>query len=92
MGNHREAVFYGGRFARVRALLERPRVEFVRLVSDEGGQSVLEYILILSATVIGAGLMSQKILQAIDSGILSLGGQLEKDLKTGRAPLDIWKN
>jgi hypothetical protein len=36
--------------------------------------------------------MSQKILSVVDSGILSLGGQLEKDLKTGRAPLDIWKN
>lgn len=59
---------------------------------DERGQATLEYILILSATVVGAGLMSRTIIKTLDTGILKLGGQLEKDLKTGRAPLGIWKN
>lgn len=61
-------------------------------ISDESGQSVLEYVLLLSATVIGAGLLARGILNSLDSGILKLGGQLEKDLKTGRAPLTVYQN
>jgi Flp pilus assembly pilin Flp len=59
---------------------------------DEEGQAVIEYILLLSATVIGAGLLARGILNALDSGILKLGGALEKDLKTGRAPLSVYQN
>jgi hypothetical protein len=80
MGNHRESLF------------DTLKMASARLLAEEEGQAILEYMLILMATVVGAGLISQKILQTVDSGILSLGGQLEKDLKTGRAPLDIWKN
>lgn len=80
MGNHRESFF-----AKLKNMSKR-------LLAEEDGQAILEYMLILMATVVGAGLMSRKILQTVDSGILALGGQLEKDLKTGRAPLAIWKN
>lgn len=61
-------------------------------ISDESGQGVLEYVLLLSATVFGAGLLARGILSSLDSGILKLGGQLEKDLKTGRAPLTVYQN
>jgi len=61
-------------------------------ITDESGQGVLEYVLLLSGTVIGAGLLARGILNALDSGILKLGGQLEKDLKTGRAPLNVYQN
>jgi hypothetical protein len=63
-----------------------------RLAREDEGQATLEYILILAAAVVGAGLMSRQILNAIDDGIVRLGAQLEKDLKTGRVVLDIWKN
>lgn len=88
MGSHRETT---GFFMRI---MRRSRaLRFAaRLLSDEGGQATVEYMLILSASVVGAGLMSRKIIQAIDSGIATLGGQLEKDLKTGRAPLSVWQN
>jgi Flp pilus assembly pilin Flp len=59
---------------------------------DENGQGVIEYILLLSVTVIGAGMLARGILKALDSGVLKLGGQLEKDLKTGRAPLSVYQN
>ncbi|OFZ79161.1 MAG: hypothetical protein A2583_00520 [Bdellovibrionales bacterium RIFOXYD1_FULL_53_11] len=62
------------------------------LVFDEGGQAITEYILLLSICVVGAAALMRGIIQAIDKGILRLGGQLEKDLRTGRAPIDIWKN
>lgn len=63
-----------------------------RLASDEEGQGTVEYMLILSVVIAGAGLLSRKLIQVLDTGVLKLGGQLEKDLKTGRAPVDIWKN
>jgi hypothetical protein len=62
------------------------------LVRDERAQATVEYMLILSAVVAGAGLMSRKLIQALDAGVLRLGGQLEKDLKTGRVPVDVWQN
>jgi Flp pilus assembly pilin Flp len=63
-----------------------------RFLSDQEGQATVEYMLILSVVIAGAGLLSRKLIQAIDAGILKLGGQLEKDLKTGRAPTDVWQN
>jgi Flp pilus assembly pilin Flp len=63
-----------------------------RLLRDENGQGTVEYILILSVSVVAAGKISHEVLKVLDTGIKKLGGQLEKDLKTGRAPLGIWKN
>lgn len=64
----------------------------VRFFRDESGQGVIEYVLVLSATLVGAGLLARGILSALDSGVLKLGGQLEKDLKTGRAPISVYQN
>lgn len=64
----------------------------VRFFRDENGQGVLEYILVLSATLVASGLLARGILSALDSGVLKLGGQLEKDLKTGRAPISVYQN
>jgi hypothetical protein len=42
--------------------------------------------------VMGLGLlMTQGVSRALSAGIRRLGGELEKDLRTGRAPLVIWK-
>lgn len=65
---------------------------FKRLASDQQGQAITEYILILSACVLGAAALARGILGVLDKGILRLGAQLEKDLKTGRAPVNVWKN
>lgn len=59
---------------------------------DEEGQALTEYILILSAAVVGCVTLAKTILGTLDKGILRLGAQLEKDLQTGRAPLSVWKN
>ena len=63
-----------------------------RFLSDDSGQATLEYILILSASVLGAAAISRSIITALDRGILHLGAELEKDLRTGRIPVDVWKN
>ena len=63
-----------------------------RFIRNEEGQALTEYILILSVCVVGASALARGILKVLDQGVLKLGGQLEKDLKTGRAPLNDWKN
>ena len=68
------------------------RFQLERFLKDDGGQAVTEYILLLSV-VVGAGIaLKNGIITAIDKGILLFGGQLEKDLKSGRAPVTIWTN
>jgi hypothetical protein len=62
------------------------------LARDERGQGTIEYILILSAAVLGAAALGRAILRSLDRGVLFIGGTLEQDLKSGRAPLDVWKN
>ncbi len=57
---------------------------------EEDGQGTVEYLLILSAVVVSAVAISRTIIKTLDQGMLKLGGQLEKDLKTGRAPLYVW--
>ena len=63
-----------------------------RLLAETEGQATVEYILILSVTVFGASQFARLMLQMLDKGILRVGSQVEQDLKTGRAPLSVWKN
>jgi len=59
---------------------------------DDSGQAITEYLLLLSVIMAAALAFSRGLIRGISSGVLSLGGQLEKDLKTGRVKLGIWKN
>lgn len=63
-----------------------------KFLDEEDGQAITEYILILSACIFGASTLARGILKALDDGVLRLGGWLEKDLKSGRAPLSAWQN
>ncbi len=66
---------------------------FARIfVRDESGQAITEYILLLTLTLTAAIALARGITSALNTSTLALGGQLEKDLKTGRVSLDIWKN
>lgn len=64
----------------------------MKFLRDESGQAITEYLLILSVAVATALTFSRGILKGISDGVLSLGGQLEKDLKTGRMRIEYWKN
>jgi Flp pilus assembly pilin Flp len=64
----------------------------VALLRDEEGQATVEYILILSVVVVGASAIARTVLNTLDQGILTFGGQLEKDLHTGKASLNAWSN
>ena len=65
---------------------------FKNLYKDESGQATVEYILLLSVIVFGVSQIGRAVIGALDRGILFLGAQLEKDLKTGRAQINVWKN
>jgi hypothetical protein len=60
--------------------------------STESGQGILEYILILTFALTTTVLMARFMGSGLDRGVLLFGGQLEKDLKTGRTPASGWKN
>ncbi len=61
-------------------------------LKDESGQATTEYILVLAFAVVIATALSRRLLDVMDRGILNLGGVLERDLKTGKAPLNVWSN
>ncbi len=65
---------------------------FLRLQSDDSGQAITEYILLLSFVMAGVAAIMRALLPALNTVTMTIGGELEKDLKTGRAPLDVWKN
>lgn len=64
----------------------------LRLLREDSGQATTEYILILSAAVTAAVALSRALLTGLNKGILVMGAQLERDLKTGRAPPNVWRN
>ena len=63
-----------------------------RFLSEEDGQATVEYILLLSVTLGFVITFVKQITSLVDKGVLKLGGQLEKDLKTGRATVNVWSN
>ncbi len=49
-------------------------------------------MLLLSLTLAGAVTFALALLKLINNLTMTLGGQIEKDLKTGRADLGVWSN
>ena len=63
-----------------------------RALRSRSGQSILEYILMVVLVLGVAGGVFKLIKNGVDQGVLSIGGNLEKSLKTGRISVSIWKN
>jgi len=63
-----------------------------RFLQNSSGQATTEYILMLTIAVIISLLLTRGILEAVDRSILVFGGNLEKQLKTGRAPVNVYIN
>lgn len=70
----------------------RPAANSGQARPANAGQATVEYILLLSFVVVACVGMTRAILGGIDRGVLRVGGGLEKQLKTGRAPGGIWSN
>ena len=76
----------------IRAGLLKSGVSARRFLRDESGQGTLEYVLILTFTVVAASALFRKLTELMDDGFKIFAAQLEKDLKSGRKPLNVWKN
>jgi hypothetical protein len=65
---------------------------FLNFIDDDSGQGTVEYLLLLSASIVAAGGLMRALSSGLDHAVASLGGVLEQDLKTGRASVSIWQN
>ena len=72
--------------------LKSTRSIWLDLLLEEDGQGLTEYVLILSFAIATAVLLARSMRAALDRGVLLFGGELERDLKTGRTQLGAWKN
>ena len=61
-------------------------------VRDDSGQAITEYILFLSISAVAAGALARGIVATLDTITAVFGAQLEQNIKTGRASVDIWIN
>ncbi len=82
----------GGQARPANAGQARPATNGGQARPANAGQATVEYILLLSFVVVACVGMTRAILGGIDRGVLRVGGGLEKQLKTGRAPGGIWSN
>jgi Flp pilus assembly pilin Flp len=63
-----------------------------RFARDDSGQAITEYILLLALIMAALVAIANGMLSLLNTVTLAIGGELEKDLKTGRVPLSAWKN
>ncbi len=63
-----------------------------KVVRNPKGQAILEYIFVLSITVVVAVGMAKILLGGLDQSVLVFGGKLEKQLKSGRLSPGVWEN
>ncbi|RYZ73313.1 MAG: hypothetical protein EOP09_02090 [Proteobacteria bacterium] len=63
-----------------------------RILANQSGQGTLEYILLLIIVIAGAATFTGRLVSKVDDQLLTVGGQLERQLKTGRANVNTWRN
>ncbi|NDF14278.1 hypothetical protein EB061_03010 [bacterium] len=55
------------------------------------GQAILEYVILLGITV-GIGIFAfQTLNRSVDRAVPKIGGNLEKQLRSGAAPANLWR-
>lgn len=73
-------------------LSNKPNKSLSSFLKNESGQATVEYILILGMAILAASGIGRGLMAVMDRGVVGLGGKLEQQLKTGRAPADVWTN
>jgi hypothetical protein len=59
---------------------------------NDSGQAITEYVLIMTIALGGTIAITKLVFKALDQFTVFFGGQLEKDLKAGRAQTNVWGN
>ena len=57
---------------------------------NESGQAITEYVLLLAIVLGMLSLFISKLTGSFDVATVGLGGKMEKQLRTGKAPASIW--
>jgi Flp pilus assembly pilin Flp len=58
--------------------------------SSQGGQAIVEYVLLLAIAVVSVGYLLGKLSGAFDTMTENTGAKLEMQVRTGSAPATIW--
>ena len=58
--------------------------------SNEGGQAVLEYILLLAIVLGGLALFLKQVSSSFDLMTATNGAKIEVQMRTGSAPASLW--
>ena len=58
--------------------------------NQESGQAITEYILLLAIVLGMVSLFLSKLTGSFDLATTAMGGKIEKQLRTGKAPASIW--
>ena len=64
--------------------------ESMKKTQKNSGQAVLEYILLLAMVVGMLSIFISKFVGSFDAATQKIGGKMEKQLRTGKAPPSIW--
>lgn len=59
--------------------------------SNESGQAVLEYIILLSITMGIVVAFAKNMTSIFDQGAPKIGGKFEKQIRAGAAPAGLWR-
>ena len=70
----------------------KKKIRQKKILANQQGQASVEYILILTLMLVATTTLSKTMIDMLDTGILKVGGRLEKQLKTGRGQLSTWDN
>jgi hypothetical protein len=57
---------------------------------NQSGQAIIEYIILLTFTVGIVVAFMSKSTSLFDKATVAVGGKMEKQLRTGKAPASIW--
>ena len=58
--------------------------------ASKSGQAIIEYIILLSIVVVGLALFLSKYTGLFDNMTVRMGGAMESQLRTGKAPASVW--
>jgi hypothetical protein len=58
--------------------------------SGQSGQAIVEYILLLSIVIGMLSVFLAKFTSTFDTATIGLGGKMEVQMRTGRAPATLW--
>jgi hypothetical protein len=64
----------------------------IQISKNQKGQALLEYVLMLSISIILTGIVYKAALAGVDKMALLMGAKVENQLRTGNVTSPYWRN